>query len=251
MLNRKLPPPSQLPFGTRVALLGGAQEPQRVGGRRGNLDFILAPQDRLPGHGDFEQPVPCHQGQMARLGVSAWCRHHGPCSRNQSPPPSCVQGHQGCEWSVRTSSGLGSVSPLSRATEAAKKRPFSPEPHLPLESTNIPHVGWLLKRTPSLGVLSLLVPVSLAPLLASFPVRVTSLFSVKCFRGLCPVRVENGAKVHRGPRLLHPSPLHLGTLGTDPLSVLLEPQVGWCPKQSLGASWVGPQLSLRSWWPTL
>lgn len=45
------------------------------------------------------------------------------------------------------------------------------------------------------------------------------------------------------PRLLYPSPHpnpHLGPLGADPFSVLLEPQVEWCPQHSLGASWVGP-----------
>lgn len=36
------------------------------------------------------------------------------------------------------------------------------------------------------------------------------------------------------------TPCILGPLGADSLSVLLEPQVEWCPQHSLGASWVGP-----------
>lgn len=77
-----------------------------------------------------------------------------------------------------------------------------------------------------------------------FPSPFPPLISSKYPHGLCPVRVENGAKVHQcspGSFILHPPPSpHLGTPGADPFSVLLEPQAERCPQHSLGASWVGP-----------
>lgn len=72
---------------------------------------------------------------MTRLGFPAWCGHHGPCSRNQSPPY-CTQGQPGCEWTAGTSPDLGRTDlsvPASWGPEQLQGRdPLSPAPHISL-----------------------------------------------------------------------------------------------------------------------
>lgn len=171
-------------------------------------------------------------GQMARPASPAWCRHHGPCSRNQSPPY-CVQGHLGSEW--RAGSLPASLGP--EQLRGSEETPLPSTPHLPLGDTHAPYPGqWW--RGISGGVLSF----HLLPFLPVFPAPPSARARPPCRSFLAsglpslppggPVAsaeselrtVPKFNDAPQSPSFLPQAPPGLMTLGLPP-SVLLEPPV--------------------------
>lgn len=160
--------------------------------------------------------------QMARLAFPAWCRHHGPCSRNQSPPY-CVQGHLGCERTEEPARAWAVTVPASWGPEQLQGSEETPPPPQRPTSSCVRHschrvlandggapppkLACSPRGSPASAPLPSLCPQPPPPRGGGFPVRLPPLSCSWWSRGLCRVGAENGAKVQRCPQPLAPRAL--------------------------------------------